>query len=124
MNFRLIAMTAAFAAALATSAQAAGNAANGAGVFDRCAICHSNTKGGPNKIGPNLFGIVGRKAGTYPGFSYSGAMTKSGIVWTDAKLDAYIASPATLVPGNKMPFAGITNNNQRADLIAYLDTLK
>ncbi|MGD0864271.1 MAG: cytochrome c family protein [Rhizomicrobium sp.] len=124
MNFRSIAMTAAFAAALATSAQAAGNAANGAGVFDRCAICHSSTKGGPNKIGPNLFGIVGRKAGTYPGFSYSSAMTKSGIVWNDAKLDAYVASPATVVPGNKMPFAGITNNNQRADLIAYLDTLK
>jgi cytochrome c len=51
-------------------------------------------------------------------------MAKSGIVWTDAKLDAYIASPATTVPGNKMPFAGISNNNQRTDLIAYLDTLK
>jgi cytochrome c len=124
MNFRSLSMLAAFAAIVSTSALAAGNAANGAGVFDRCAFCHSNTKTGGNKIGPNLFGVVGRKAGTYPGFSYSSAMTKSGIVWTDAKLDAYIASPATAVPGNKMPFAGITNNNQRADLIAYLDTLK
>jgi cytochrome c len=124
MNFHSIAIVAALAATMATSALAAGNATNGASVFERCAICHSNTKGGPNKIGPNLFGIVGRKAGTYPGFSYSSAMTKSGIVWTDAKLDAYIASPQTVVPGNKMPFAGITNNNQRADLVAYLDTLK
>ncbi|MGD0142734.1 MAG: cytochrome c family protein [Rhizomicrobium sp.] len=124
MNIRAIAMTAALGSVLATSAQAAGNAANGAGVFDRCGICHSNTKGGPNKIGPNLFGVVGRKAGTYPGFSYSSAMASSGIVWTDAKLDAYIAAPSTVVPGNKMPFAGITNTNQRADLIAYLNTLK
>jgi cytochrome c len=124
MKLRSIAMISVFAAAMATSALAAGNATNGASVFERCAICHSNTKSGPNKIGPNLFGIVGRKAGTYPGFSYSSAMTKSGIVWTDAKLDAYISSPQTAVPGNKMPFAGIANNNQRADVIAYLDTLK
>jgi cytochrome c len=117
-------MLAALAAAVSTSALAAGNATNGASVFDRCAICHSNTKTGGNKIGPNLFGVVGRKAGTYPGFSYSSAMQKAGFVWTDAKLDAYIASPQTAVPGNKMPFAGITNNSQRADVIAYLDTLK
>ena len=109
---------------MSTSALAAGNAANGAGVFERCAICHSNTKTGANKIGPNLFGVVGRKAGTSPGFSYSGAMTGSGIVWIDAKLDAFITSPSALVPGNKMPFEGISNATQRADLVAYLDTLK
>jgi cytochrome c len=124
MNFRSVALLAAFAAAMSTSALAAGNAANGAGVFDRCAICHSNTKTGGNKIGPNLFGVVGRKAGTYPGFSYSSAMASYGVVWTDAKLDAFIASPQTAVPGNKMPFGGISNATQRADLIAYLDTLK
>jgi cytochrome c len=124
MNIRSVAMLAAFAAAVSTSALAAGNATNGASVFDRCAICHSNTKTGANKIGPNLFGIVGRKAGTYPGFSYSSAMTKAGFVWSDAKLDAYLTSPQTVVPGNKMPFAGIANNTQRADVIAYLDTLK
>jgi cytochrome c len=124
MTFRSVAILAAFAAVSANSALAAGNAANGAGVFDRCAICHSNTKTGGNKIGPNLFGVVGRKAGTYPGFSYSSAMTSSGIVWTDAKLDAFITSPQTAVPGNKMPFGGLSNAMQRADLIAYLDTLK
>jgi cytochrome c len=111
-------------AALASAAQAAGNAGNGAVVFNRCAICHDNTKSGPNKIGPELFGVVGRKAGTYPGFSYSGAMQKAGFMWTPDRLDAYIASPATVVPGNKMTFAGIANASQRADLIAFLGTLK
>ncbi len=103
---------------------AAADAANGASIFNRCAICHSNEKGGPNKIGPNLFGIVGRKAGTVPGFSYSAAMKSSGIVWANAKLDAYIESPSTVVPGNNMAFSGISIAGQRADLVAYLDTLK
>jgi cytochrome c len=105
-------------------AHAAGNSATGAALFNRCALCHSATKGGGNKIGPNLFGVVGRKAGTYPGFSYSAAMKKSGIVWTPAKLDAYLAAPQQVVPGNSMPFAGIADAPQRADLVAYLATLK
>ena len=103
---------------------AAGNASTGAALFNRCALCHSATKGGGNKIGPNLFGVVGRKAGTYPGFSYSTAMKKSGIVWTPAKLDAYLAAPQQIVPGNSMPFAGIADAPQRGDLVAYLATLK
>jgi cytochrome c len=105
-------------------AHAAGNAATGAALFNRCALCHSATKGGGNKIGPNLFGVVGRKAGTYPGFSYSAAMKNSGIVWTPAKLDAYLIAPQQVVPGNNMPFAGIADAPQRADLVAYLVTLK
>ena len=105
-------------------AHAAGNAATGAALFNRCSLCHSATKGGGNKIGPNLFGVVGRKAGTYPGFSYSAAMKKSGIVWTPAKLDAYLAAPQEIVSGNSMPFAGIANAPQRADVVAYLVTLK
>jgi len=109
---------------LATSAEAGGNAANGSSVFDRCAICHANAKVAPNKIGPNLFGIVGRKAATYPGFAYSSALKSAGITWTDAKLDAWITSPSAVVPGTSMAFAGIPNANQRADLIAYLATLK
>ena len=121
----LVALGGFLAAASAAEAAQAGDAKNGAEVFaETCGPCHSADKGAPNKIGPNLFGVVGRKAGTYPGFSYSSAMASSGIVWTDAKLDAYIAAPSTVVPGNKMPFAGITNTNQRADLIAYLNTLK
>jgi len=113
------------AGTLAMTTQAlAANAANGAAVFDRCAICHSNSNGAPAKIGPNLFGIAGRKAATQPDFSYSAALKSSGITWTNDKLDAWIASPAKLVPGNRMAFAGIADAQQRADLVAYLDTLK
>jgi len=108
----------------AGAAQAAGNATAGAQVFVRCAMCHSNAKGEGNKIGPNLFGVVGRRAGTAADFSYSAAMKNAGFVWTNAKLDAYIAAPAKVVPGNKMMFPGIAQASQRADLIAYLDTLK
>src|SRR5271169_3985028 len=105
-------------------AQAAGDAKAGAQVFGRCAICHSSAKGDGNKIGPNLFGVVGRKAGTAPNFSYSAAMKSAGFVWTNDKLNAYIKSPPTVVPGNKMMFAGIPSAAQRADVVAYLDTLK
>jgi len=108
----------------ATSVQAAGDAAKGAQVFPRCAICHSNAKGDGNKIGPNLFGVVGRKAGTAPNFSYSAAMKSAGFVWTNDKLNAYIKAPAIVVPGNKMAFAGLPSDSQRADLVAYLGTLK
>ena len=106
------------------TAQAAGNAKAGEQAFARCAMCHSNAKGDGNKIGPNLFGVVGRKAGTAPQFSYSPAMKSAGFVWTNDKLDAWIKSPATVVPNNKMMFVGIPSATQRADLIAYLDTLK
>jgi cytochrome c len=108
----------------AVPVEAAGNSARGAVVFNRCAICHNNTKAAGNKIGPDLFDVVGRKAGTYPGFSYSPAMRSAGFVWTAEKLDAYIVSPQTVVPGNKMAFSGISNAGQRSDLIAYLATLK
>jgi cytochrome c len=75
-------------------------------------------------MGPNLFGVVGRKAGTYPGFSYSSAMKTSGIVWTRAKLDAFLAATQKVVPGNAMPIVGIADPGQRADIVAYLATLK
>ena len=112
------------AVALATAAQASGDAKAGAQVFKRCAICHSNTKGAPNKIGPNLWGVVGSKAGTVPGYNFSAAMKKSGITWTDEKLEDYIMHPHQVVPGNKMPFAGLSSHKQADDLVAYLNTLK
>lgn len=121
---RKLILLAAVAALAATPVAAAGNAASGAQVFARCAICHTNTKGAGNKIGPNLFGVVGRKAGTAPGFSYSPAMAAAGFVWTNERLDRYVMSPQLVVPGNKMPFSGLPSAGQRADLIAYLDTLK
>jgi cytochrome c len=124
MSFRTLVIASLVAAFAVSTAQAAGNAANGAGVFDRCAICHSNSKGAPAKIGPNLFGVAGRKAASQPDFSYSAALKASGITWSNDKLDAWIKSPSTLVPGNRMAFAGIADAQQRADLVAYLDTLK
>jgi len=113
----------AVAALLASQAQAA-DAKHGAEVFARCAICHANTKGAPAKIGPDLFGVVGRKAGTMPDFSYSAAMKGSGITWTPDKLAAYVQHPQQVVPGNRMAFAGISSKNDAADLVAYLGTLK
>lgn len=110
--------------AMATQAEAGGDAAKGKTYFTRCAICHSNASGAPNRIGPNLFGVVGRKAGAIPGFFYSPAMKKSGITWTEDKLEAYIAKPQTIVPGNRMAFAGVADHQQVDDLVAYLETLK
>lgn len=111
------------AALLAPQAHGA-DAKNGATVFQRCAICHSDTKGAAAKIGPNLFGVVGRKAGTQPNFPYSSAMKNSGITWTPDKLTAYVEHPAAVVPGNRMAFAGISRPADAADLVAYLQTLK
>jgi cytochrome c len=108
---------------IASSAQAA-DAAKGKTVFQRCAICHRVEKDGGNGLGPNLFGIVGRKAGSVAGFNYSAAMKNSGITWSADKIDAYIEHPAAVVPANRMAFAGITDAGQRGDVVAYLATLK
>jgi cytochrome c len=113
----------AVAGLLASQAQAA-DAKHGATVFQRCAICHSNTKGAGAKIGPDLFGVVGRKAGTQPNFSYSAAMKKAGFVWTPQKLLAYVQHPQMVVPGNRMAFGGISRAADAQDLVAYLGTLK
>jgi len=110
--------------ALAGSANAAGDPAKGKSVFQRCSICHRDGKDAGNGLGPNLFGVVGRKAGTAPGFNYSAAMKNSGITWSTDKLDAYVEHPAAVVPGNRMAFAGVSDAGQRADVVAYLATLK
>jgi cytochrome c len=106
------------------AANAAGDAKAGAQVFKRCAVCHTNDKGGGDGLGPNLFGIVGRKAASRPGFAYSAPLQKSGIVWNEALLTKWAAGPARVVPGTKMMFAGITSKKQQADVAAYLATLK
>jgi cytochrome c len=102
----------------------AGDPAKGKMVAQRCLICHRAEKDGGNGLGPNLFGVVGRKAGTVPNFPYSAAMKNSGIVWTPDKLAAYITHPAQTVPGNRMAFAGINDQQQVGDVVAYLATLK
>ena len=104
---------------------ASANDVSGQHVFEaRCAVCHSVTRSGGASIGPHLFGVVGRKAGTLPGFAYSPAMKRSGIVWSEANLKRYIADPRVVVPGNAMPFAGMHNQAQVDALVAYLATLK
>ncbi|MCW2249122.1 cytochrome c [Azospirillum fermentarium] len=112
-----------FASALALSATAAyadGDAAAGEKVFNVCKACHTIEAGGPNRVGPNLHGIVGRKAGTAAGFAYSKPMQDFGVTWDEEKLNAYITDPKATVPGNKMAFAGLKDDAKRADLIAYL----
>lgn len=111
-------------AASVTLANAAGNAKAGEGVFKRCAVCHTSDKGGGDALGPNLFGVVGRKAATRPGFAYSASLQKSGIVWSDATIAKWVAGPARMVPGTKMAFAGISSKKQQADVAAYLASLK
>ena len=123
-NGRSAALAVIAAVILATPALAAGDPVQGKAVFARCAICHNVEKDGGNGVGPNLFGIVGRKAASVDGFNYSGPMKASGIVWTDDNLEKWIAGPAKMLPGTKMAFAGITSKGQIADVIAYLHTLK
>jgi cytochrome c len=89
--------------------------------FARCAVCHNADKGGADKLGPNLWGIYGTKAGLGK-FAFSPAMRKSGVQWNDANLDKWIAKPATLVPGTRMAFPGISDPAKRAELIAWLKT--
>ena len=105
------------------AAHAAGDPMRGAGEFAQdCAVCHS-AMAGKNKMGPSLFALVGRKAGSIADFVYSDAMKQSTINWTPDKLDAYMANPKQLIPGNKMPFGGMSEEKEREDIIAYLSTL-
>ena len=123
MGFRSGAALVALAACIAT-AHAAGDAKKGKDAFSACQICHTVVKGGPNGLGPNLFGIVGRKAASLPGFYYSVALKSSKIIWTNDKLKAWIMGPARLVPGNRMAFAGVSDPKKADDIVAYLGTLK
>jgi cytochrome c len=108
-----------------TAAMAAGNAADGEKIFKRsCGSCHVATKDGPRRLGPPLFGVVGREAGTVEGFRYSEANKKSDVKWTPEVLDKYLVDPRKFMPGTNMAFAGLKKDNERADLIAYLETLK
>jgi cytochrome c len=91
-------------------------------IFSQCAACHSID--GSNGAGPSLKGIVGSKAGDFPGFRFSRAMKNSGTVWDAKTLDAFIANPQAAIPGNVMPYSGLTDAKGRADLVAYLRALK
>jgi cytochrome c len=106
-------------AALAQSAQAQDVAA-GEQSFRKCLPCHSIGEGAKNKVGPELNGIDGRHSGSAPGYSYSDANKKSGIVWNEEAFEAYIKNPRGKIPGTKMIFPGIKNEKEIHNLWAYL----
>ncbi|KAB2914439.1 MAG: cytochrome c family protein [Hyphomicrobiaceae bacterium] len=99
------------------------NADAGQDLFKRCLQCHTPDKGGPNRVGPNLWGIVDRARGAAPGFPYSDALKKHPGKWTFEELAKYLHDPKTDIPGNKMAFAGIKDNAELADLLVYLRKL-
>lgn len=111
--------------AVASVAHAEGDAAKGEKVWKKCKICHEIGEGAQNKVGPDLTGIIGHKAGAKEGFSYSQAMTErgaQGLVWTEENLSEFLTKPKKYIPGTKMTFAGLKKDSQRADVIAYLKT--
>ncbi len=93
---------------------------NGRQVAAQCRACHTLDPGGVDRIGPNLSGVFGRRAGQHGSFDYSAALRESGFHWTPRALDAWLAAPHTFLPGNRMSFAGITDARDRVDLVAYL----
>ena len=102
-----------------------GDAKNGQTLFgENCAVCHSFARGEPNKIGPNLFGVVGKMSGAAPGYMYSPALANAKLTWDNANLNAFLAGPQKKVPGTKMGFPGFSDPSEQADVIAYLASLK
>ena len=95
----------------------------GLAIAKQCQACHTFEKGGPNRVGPNLYGIVDRPRASHPGFNYSSAMKAKGGKWTYDELDKFIVNPRGDIPGTAMTFAGVKNDQQRADVIDYLHTL-
>jgi cytochrome c len=99
----------------------AGDYENGRRLFAQCRACHVVAAGGPNRVGPHLHGMFGRKAGAVEDFrGYSEALKASDIVWDEARLDLWVADPRAVVPGNNMVFPGVARAEDRRDLVAYL----
>ena len=105
---------------LETEPYASANRSRGERQAMLCKACHSLDRGGPNMIGPALYGFIGTNVGTRQGFEYSAVMRNADFVWTPAALDAWLAQPGRFLPGNRMTFAGVPDQKDRADLIAYL----
>lgn len=99
------------------------DATKGQTAAKKCAACHTFEKGGPNKVGPNLYGVVGRPVASHEGFNYSAALKAKGGNWSFEEIDHFIANPKGYVPGTAMAFAGVAQAGERADILAYLRTL-
>jgi cytochrome c len=108
-------------AADVTLASLTGDAAKGEKVFAQCKACHVAEEG-VNRVGPSLWGVIGRTAGSIEGFRYSSANKNSGLVWSEEQLFTYLKAPRETIPGTTMAFAGLKNPQDRADVIAYLKT--
>ncbi len=110
-------------ATMAVARADGGDAAAGAADFKKtCAVCHT-AEAGKNRIGPSLFGVIGRHSGSVADFKYSDAMKSADIIWAPDTLDKYITDPKAVVPNNKMVFIGVKKAEERQDIIAYLATL-
>jgi cytochrome c len=120
LEVKRLMIAASLAMAFVSTVHAEGDAAAGAKVFAQCSACHAVGAGAQNNIGPALNGVVGRTAGTYPGFRYSSAMRKSGLTWNEDTLTQYLRGPDETVPGTKMIFPGIASDQDLANVIAYL----
>ena len=100
---------------------AAASAADGEKVFKKCAACHSIAKGGSNKIGPTLWGILGKQAGSAPDYKYSKAMTNHGKPWSFEEMNGFLIKPKDWIKGTKMSFAGLKKESERAAVILYMN---
>ena len=121
MKFRIITFfSVALTVIMTVGTVEAGDSKKGKKVFSKCKACHTIKKGGKNRVGPNLYGVVGSKAAQVKGYRYSKAMKNSGITWDEATLDKFLTKPKKLVKKTKMAFGGLKKNSQRANLIAYL----
>jgi len=105
-----------------TQLLASADVGKGESAAKKCAACHTFGKGEPNRVGPNLYGVVGRPKGTEGGFAYSDAMKKKGGNWSFEDLNEFLHAPSKFVPGTKMSFAGLPRGNERADVIAFLNS--
>ena len=109
--------------ALPCAAQDAGDPVRGASLFLQCRACHSVVRGAPSGVGPNLWGVVGAKAGLRAGFAYSSSLRQTGITWEPTTLDRWLTQPTAVAPGTTMAFQGVASPRSRSDIIAYLTTL-